>query len=201
MGKSPTFSVILPTVSRPTLARTLTSIRAQRLIRGDEVLLCPDGFQPLAEELWRQFGLPGRVLHLGGPYHEPGDSLRNLALTQARGDWLLFMDDDDVYTPGAFDVIRQSVAGTEGLHLFRMRYPEGRTLWEKPEVIRGNVSTITIAVPRRGPLGRWGPVKTSGDYGFCESTLAANGGQVAWHEEVIALVRPHDPHYRPWESN
>lgn len=190
--------MIIPTISRPTLARTLASIRAQRLIRGDEVLLVPDGLQPIAEELWAQCGLPGRVLCLGMPAKRNEGTLRDRAMPRARADWLCFMDDDDQYSPGAFDVIRQAVAGTDGLHIFRQRYPNGDVRWQDvQQILFGNVGTLGLVVTRRGPLGKWSGEGPGTDFRFAQSTAAANGGLVHWHEDVIALVRPHDPGHKP----
>ena len=58
------FSIIVPTCGRRSLGRTLESIRRQALVDGDEVLLITDGPQPLAMDLFRASGLPGRCLEM-----------------------------------------------------------------------------------------------------------------------------------------
>jgi glycosyltransferase involved in cell wall biosynthesis len=159
-------SVIVPSGGRPTLSRTLASI-TPNLDLHDEVLVCVDQTAP-----W-------------------GNSSRNRLMRQAKGDWLLFMDDDDAYTPDAFPVIRAKIAqASDSVHIFRMRYPDGRELWTDREVRLGNVSTQMVVVPNRPPLGIWSEGLYEADYHFIKA--CADHRPVVWHEDVIALIRPED---------
>jgi hypothetical protein len=72
-----TFSVIVGTRGRATLMRTLESITTQ-LAPGDELFVLRDDSG------------------------DAGDTPRNETMHRAAGSHLLFMDDDDVYLPGAF---------------------------------------------------------------------------------------------------
>lgn len=185
----PTLSVILPTVGRPTLVRALASVYTQRLIPGDEILVCPDGPGPLAVVRELRLTHPCQVLDLGGPYGDPGHSLRNRAMPRARADWLVFLDDDDEFTPGAFEVIRRELT-REVPYQFRMAYPDGRVLWTEPVLRLGNVSTIMTVVPRRGPLGTWRERGKEGDYHFLRQTVELYSNEIEWRKQVITLVRP-----------
>jgi glycosyltransferase involved in cell wall biosynthesis len=185
-------SILIPTVSRPTLVRTLRSIRAQTLEPGDEVLLLGDGDQPVARSLFEQFGLPGRYISFPGPCRDWGATPRNQAMRLARAGWLLFLDDDDAFAPGALACVRSALAENPGRpHLFRMYIvPEGRTLWARREVALGNVGTPMFVLPAGGPLGVWGS-RYGGDLDFLVSTLARWPAQaLVWREEVIALIWP-----------
>src|SRR5262245_51048996 len=134
------FSVIVPTCGRPSLAATLASLQGQ-LERGDEVLCIADGTQPEAERIWHRAGLPRRYRETA-PTADWGASQRNQGLDLARGSHLLFMDDDDVYTPGALAVMRRAVeADPETPHIFRMRFataawglPAGAVIWHTPDL-------------------------------------------------------------------
>jgi glycosyltransferase involved in cell wall biosynthesis len=185
-------SILIPTVSRPTLARTLRSLCGQGLGPADEVLLLGDGEQPTARSLFEQFGLPGRYVAVPGPSRDWGYTPRNHGMPLARGRWLTFMDDDDAYAPGALAVVRAALAvNPPRPHLFRMRYvPSGETLWRRREVAVGNVSTQMFVLPAAGPRGAWGR-RYEGDYDFIASTLARwPAGALVWREEVIAHVWP-----------
>ncbi len=190
----PTLSVIIATIGRPSLRHTLESVRRQRLVAGDEVLLAPDGDVPRLSGLLKEFGLPGHVLPPCLPRaNDFGDSPRNLAMPLATADWLTFMDDDDEYADGAFNAIRAAVtAGDPVPHIFRMRCAGGTVLWREPELAYANVGTPMIVVPRRGPLGAWGsPLGGGGgDYAFALYTLERHGGAVVFRPEIIAVVRP-----------
>jgi hypothetical protein len=111
-------------------------------------------------------------------------------MTRARGDYLLFMDDDDCYTPGALDTIRSAIDNEPGrIHVFKMRYSTGRELWDIPKLSEGNVGTPMFAVPRDHRLGSW-PGSPVGDHKFIASTAANHEEPPVFHEEVVALIRP-----------
>lgn len=187
------FSIIVPTCGRRSLARTLQSIAAQELAAGDEVLLVTDGPQPLAANLFARSGLPGRCLEAPSS-HDYGGTQRNMGMEEASGDHLLFMDDDDIFTPQAFATIRAALCEAPDLpHLFRMSYAaDGRLLWARPELRPGNVSTQMMVYPNRPDLRRW-----DGWFGHDFRFVLNNQrlwppDSLVWRHEVIAVVRPHD---------
>ena len=161
-----TLSVLVASSGRASLAATVESIVSQ-LAPGDELLVDVNDDSP-----W-------------------GHGARNRMMPRAKGEWLLFIDDDDTYVVGALDVVRRAVwiDGAPRLHIFRMRYPNGAELWTDPAVRLGNVSTQMIAVPNvAGRLCQWGD-RYEGDYDFIAAAHGLLGGTV-FHTDVIALVRP-----------
>lgn len=165
----PRLSVIVPTTGRATLARTLDSIRAQ-LEPGDEVITIADRTGD-----W-------------------GATPRTEGMRKATGDYLMFMDDDDLYLPGAFAAVRAALAAAPGRpHLFGMRRgaPFHDVLPLREDVAIGNVSTQMIVAPNDpARLGTWG-TRYEGDYDFISSTLALYPPDaVVWRPEVIAVWRP-----------
>jgi hypothetical protein len=112
----------------------------------------------------------------------------------ARGDYLLFMDDDDIFTAGALAVVRAALRQAPGLpHLFRMRYAaDGRVLWQERSLRLGHIGTPMIAIPNRPQLRQWDPYDGH-DYRFVADNLCLwPPDALVWREEVIALVRPHE---------
>lgn len=166
-----TFSVIVPTAGRDTLARTLASI-APQLQHGDEIL----------------------VQRLDCLY---GNEARDRAMAKATGTHLLFMDDDDCYADGALATIREGVALDPGrLHVFRMSYTHGLVLWGGPAFVSGNIGTPMVAIPNiPDMLGVWNATSHyESDFAFMAQTLVNNGQSPVWHEDVVALVRPEFTH-------
>lgn len=156
-------SIIIASSGRRTLARTVQSVVTQ-LEPGDELIVDVNDDAP-----W-------------------GHAARNRQLRRARGRHLLFMDDDDVYVPGALRHVRAACAQEpRRIHLFRMRYPGGGELWHEQKVVCGNVSTQMVVVPRRGLRARWGD-RYEGDFDFIAAAVGQFGEPV-WHETVIAQVR------------
>lgn len=191
---TPSLTVTVATLARPTLARALASIRSQGLLPGDEVLVVGDGHRPAAEAAFAASGLPGR--YLVGPATPAGPaagggSQRDFALPSARGTHLLWMDDDDVYTPHALAAVRAAAAEHPSRPLFfRMYHTRTRELiWRHHRPELGNVGTICICFPNDpARLGRWGR-KRACDWEFVASSLPRFPEPV-WREEVIACVRP-----------
>lgn len=196
MADRPTISLIIPTVSRPTLARTLASVRKQDWYDDDEVLLVGDGPQPVARALWQQYGLPGRYLETPSCFGFWGHGVRNwvLAGRVATGTHLMALDDDDELTADAVKVVRAAVSeAPDRPHIFRMSgVPNGiGTVWQDKEIRERNVGTPTGVFPNDPTkLARFAP-RYGGDYDFIATTAAMfPPNSVVWREEVICRVRP-----------
>src|SRR5579862_6289083 len=188
MGR-PVFSVIVPASGRDTLMQTLKSIR--RADRGDiEVLVIGDGDQPVSEGIVGQFGW-GAARYIAGPQtRQWGQTQRMLGMVEARGDYLMFMDDDDVYRRRAFTHVRRAVAADPGrVILFRMRRYDA-VFWQRPVIERGQVATPQFVVPNMpGNLGSWLTGREASDYSFIRETVGLLGEPV-WNRKVICVVRP-----------
>lgn len=163
-----TFSIIVPTIGRPTLNKTILSITNQ-ILPGDQLLVICDNTDD-----W-------------------GKTPRTVGLNMATGNYLLFMDDDDIYTPDAFSIIRNAIMkNPDSLHMFRMvRHKD--ILPINKTVISGEVSTQMFICPNnKAKLGIWG----SGHDGDCEFVRSTCDlypkNALIWHDEIIC-------HYRPQE--
>jgi glycosyltransferase involved in cell wall biosynthesis len=161
------FSIIVATSGRPTIHRTLRSILPQ-LEPGDEVMVVRDASS------------------------DAGDTPRNDAMPRARGTHLLFMDDDDVYVPGALGTMRRFADENPGrIGIFKLEYAVGNRRWVEPELRYKNVSTQTFLVPNvPGKLGRWERHgRVAGDFVFIEETVRLQGEPI-FVDEVTVLARP-----------
>jgi glycosyltransferase involved in cell wall biosynthesis len=90
-------SVIVPTCDRPAFLReALTSIRA---IEGSdlafEILVADNGVVPETSAVAKEFG----AIYLKASAHG-ASAARNVGLRAATGEYLAFLDDDDVWLPG-----------------------------------------------------------------------------------------------------
>jgi glycosyltransferase involved in cell wall biosynthesis len=181
-------SVIIPTVNRPFVCQTILSVFAAGPGDDTEIVVVADGPSPLAWLACRRMGLPCQYHELpDGPHHDYGAAARTRGMETARGRWLAFMDDDDVYLPGGLAAVRRAVRGPAVKpFLFRMDHPGvGGVIWRQPEVRCGNVSSQMIVClndPER--LGTWGAHYTA-DHDFIARTVELHGGAF-WREEVIA---------------
>jgi hypothetical protein len=165
--ESPSLSIVIPTISRPTLDDTLKSIASQKMGGRDEVIVVVDGDDvSFASERLARHRLRGTVASTGRRSNDWGAAARMLGQSLATGDVTLFMDDDDCYSPGAFTAVRYHATRHPGKALlFRMTRKDGSVVWSDPQVRQGNVSTQCVAVPRSAPTCRWGG-RYEGDFDF-----------------------------------
>lgn len=107
------FSVILPARNAAaTLAETLASLRAQTFPDW-EALVVDDGSTDRTAEIAREAAaVDARIRLVSGPGQGPG-AARNAGLAQARADWLLFLDADDLLEPAHLDRMAASLAEGE----------------------------------------------------------------------------------------
>ena len=104
MNERPFFSVIVPAHNcEQYMRRGLDSIRNQIFDDYELIIVCDsctDGTFEIAAEysdviIMTDYGRAGMA--------------RNAGLDHATGDWILFMDDDDWFLPGAFEVIAKEL--------------------------------------------------------------------------------------------
>jgi hypothetical protein len=169
----PTFSVIIPTKGRPFLEHTLASFLHQ-LEPGDEVIVLRDS---------------------SGDF---GDAAVTDAMSRAKGTHLTFIQDDDLYLPGAFAAMRKFAAeNPERIGIFRMRSTVGTRIWNEPVFRFKNVSTQNYVVPNvPGKLGRWhtdSPDGRNGDWHFIKDTAELQGEPILVDHDTVWFAAERNP--------
>lgn len=198
----PSLTVITPTVGRPSLERTLDSLVGQ-LHAGDEWLVVGDGPQPTAREAVErvQSRTTATVRYLEhGPTGRWGNAQRQHAMSMAGGDYLWFVDDDDMAAAGAVQAIRQAIAEHPGHgFMFRMDTTSladstvGLVLWKVAGDLRwrgvGGPMFVAPNDPQR--LGRWDTDVYAQDWPYIRDTVRCYpDGWLVWRPEIIYIVRP-----------
>jgi glycosyltransferase involved in cell wall biosynthesis len=162
-----TFSVIVPTLGRPSLNETLASVVGQ-LEPGDEVLVRCSNDQDF------------------------GNAARQSLIERARGTHLVFIDDDDQFARGALETMRRFAREHPGrIGIFRMRYDNGLVIWTEPVVRLGNLGSPMLCIPNTpGGLGRWESpeIPRHGDLAFLRSAAALQGDPI-FRTEIVAFIR------------
>lgn len=192
-------SIVIPTSGRPTLYTTLSSVLAAGISDDDEVLVIADGPQPEAQAIsaflrhrFRSLSYRELIPRANNFGHAPS----NAGYLVASGTHILRIDDDDVYVPGALNVVRRVVSGQpDKIAIFRMRAVVKRYLydviWREPTIALGNVGTPMIVVPNlKGRVGTWGETYC-GDLEFICTTVEKHPdrqGGIVWSEEIIADI-------------
>lgn len=179
------------------LARCLDSI-APQLAPGDEVIVAldtHDGMLPGVEARVTAYGSQFRTVSLDAGHHCWGHCQHNLALTQAKGDYIHLNDDDDVWEPDAAANIRTAAkAFPSKVLLFRfVSYIGRQVFWDRVgHMERDFIGGHCLVVPNvQTKIGRF-RCQYNGDYDWIESTVNAFGGpeNAIWLTDIIARARP-----------
>lgn len=110
-----TVSVVIPTYNRAaTVADAITSALEQT-DPPDEIIVVDDGSSDETGTVLAGFGTRIVALHQA---NSGVSGARNAGLKRARGDWVAFLDSDDVWDPGRVAILRRDAAGTAaGVHV------------------------------------------------------------------------------------
>lgn len=172
MTSAKTISFILPTTGRQTLQRTLASIETYP---GDEMIVLRQS-EPLPNDY--------------------GNYSRNKGMDMASGDYLAFIDDDDMYVPHHREIMAKAIA--ENTHsrpiIFKIKFNDnGRVIWRKPEFWPQNFGSPCLLVPNtKSHLATWPTTGTKkvlrlGDFYFMDR-LKWSRTHYIWRDEIIALI-------------
>ena len=172
----------------------------------DQHIVIGDGPQPDAAS-W----MPARDERFNyyehGPTHDFGNSQRDFAIQMARGDFLMFIDDDDAIIPGvlASDIRPALARAPHDCHVFRMRgHPCRRSL------MLGDLGGSMLICPNvPSKLGRWtlGHIASTQptpamaklerdmynyirDYTFIRATLSCYDFRPIFHDTEMYIVDP-----------
>lgn len=108
------FTVITPTILRPTLAETCRSIDSQGYGNWQHIIAVdvPAGrIRPAQRALLDGLRHPNRtILFCEVAHRNVGNTCRHRAFAHVRGDYLLYLDDDDMYLGEVFQTLNREIA-------------------------------------------------------------------------------------------
>lgn len=197
-----TITVIIPTLGRPTLVRALRSVVDTQLGPEDEVIVVGDGPQPYAEWAVGELHDP-RVRYVEGAYTRRwGAAQYDHGMALSKGQWCMFLPDDDYAPPGALDAVRAGVEGTDkAVHIFgaKMLHWGGRVLSGTRDCCAVTASQLVIpgpsnklwllnAVVTTAPQPNWADQEKSQtfDHAFITATVAWYGMEPVYHSAIIS---------------
>lgn len=191
----PSLSLICPTIGRTTLERLFESVIPQ-MKDGDEFIIVGDGMLP--DEAYHSIGYylarcwkKVRYIELPERVGDFGCSPCDKGISEAKGDAIFVIGDDDWTAPGAFDAIRAAVLDRPDVpHLFAMHHTSS-TL--QGSLTCGLVSSQQMVVPRdmdKMPLmadvteAQW----CVSDWVWMMKVHEAWGERTIFHQDVIAVL-------------
>jgi glycosyltransferase involved in cell wall biosynthesis len=165
-------TAIITTHRRPELlVRALQSLAAERWKSG-EILVVEDGDDPSTAALLNETGIPCRLVQRN---LSSVAKARNLGLMEAKGDWVIFLDDDDIVYPDRLEklegaAIRSSAAFVFGSTLkvtardrfpVPTKHPEGEGATGFSDILRCMPHTNSTLISRQTLLECGGFVEAS----------------------------------------
>ncbi|MEE4350106.1 MAG: glycosyltransferase [Pacificimonas sp.] len=203
---NPSVSVIIPVYNREALLpRALESVRAQSS-PANEVIVIDDGSTDASAAVAEDMASRWPELTILSQSNSGAGAARNRGLATAQGDWMAFLDSDDIWLPAKLANLRAAITEEpepEFVHSNRVyRDPQGgddryaaysvEQLNSRPFLFSCHpLKTSTVAVSR-SLLARTGArfaedVRTSEDYFFFWSALARTE-RVRFIDEVDAVI-------------
>jgi glycosyltransferase involved in cell wall biosynthesis len=193
------FSVVVPTIGRPSLHRLLRSLDAAEGPPPEEIVVVVDGGEVPT-------GLGGRVRILRGGGTGPA-AARNLGWRSVDNDWIAFLDDDVEVTPDWLACLAEDlaaaapdVAGVQGRIHVPLPADRPATDWERnvEGLQRARWATADLAY-RRAALERVGGFDERFSRAYREDAdvgmrMVAAGWRITTGQRAIVHpVRPADP--------
>jgi glycosyltransferase involved in cell wall biosynthesis len=129
MKNSPFFSVIIPTYNRASLIPfTLNSVLEQTFFNF-EIIIIDDGSTDHTQHAIIQYLSDQRVQYYKIKNSERG-AARNYGVKQSRGQYVTFLDSDDIFLPWHLETAHKKIEATASLPIFHLAYeilhPDGR---------------------------------------------------------------------------
>jgi glycosyltransferase involved in cell wall biosynthesis len=213
-AKSPLVSVIVPAWNAgQTIAETLDSVRAQTF-SDYEVIIVDDGSSDETAEIARRFCAADLRFTLVKQPNQGVSAARNLALDRARGEYIAFLDADDVWLPQKLakqlELFRQEPQanlvftnyfhwdGQKNLNIF---FRDDRPLPFGPagrQLIQANLYIPSVVMVRRALLPGEGCHFTTGISGCADWDMWL---QLLEHGLYATGTREPLVRYRIWEGN
>lgn len=104
-------SVVIPTYNRCSSCVAAVESVLSQVPPPLEVIVCDNGS---TDETRATFEPDARIRYLRFERNQGGPAApRNLGICEARGDWVAFLDDDDVWQPGKLDVQVRAIGGED----------------------------------------------------------------------------------------
>jgi GR25 family glycosyltransferase involved in LPS biosynthesis len=192
---APTFHILIATAGRPTLKRMLDSLKGQ-LAQNDAITIVFDGKDAKSKsgftDAWKEgFKCPIATFEEEPPLGHWGHGIRNKyqGILQPKTTYVMHADDDDAYTPDAFERLRSKSVKPECLYVIKFKAPDGRIIPTPgtTKVEQNNIGTPSGVIPfENAKNASWG--KTYGGDGAYYIDLSTKVKCVEFLDDVVYTV-------------
>lgn len=201
----PLVSVIIPSYNHDRYIKDCVESVLNQSYQSIEVFVVDDGSTDGSLDVLRGFGDRINLIQQRGGRQ---GRARNLALKQASGEYVAFLDSDDVYLPGRIDCAVEILRKRPEIDLVWSDFCEiddegqvlGEIRWISPEkdfrqqLIEGNVicnATVTVRRAMIDAIGFFDEARPRACDGIAWYQIAAKGGRFHHVNEVLVAYRKH----------
>lgn len=103
------FSIIIPMYNRATLIRRCLDSCLSQNFKDYEIIVVDDGSEDNSVAVVESYLPNPHIILVKSPENRGVCAARGLGVVHAKGKWVMFMDSDDVFHPGAFQIIYETV--------------------------------------------------------------------------------------------
>ena len=165
-------TTIITTHRRPKLlVRALKSLAAEKW-KPNEILVVEDGDDPSTAALLKETGVPCRLVQR--TLHSVAKA-RNLGMREAQGDWVIFLDDDDIVYANRLEKLEAAAVLSGAAFVFGStlkvtpgnrfpvptRHPEGEGVSDFSDILRCMPHTNSTLISKQALLDCGGFVEAS----------------------------------------
>ncbi len=124
---NPRVSIILPLYNaQNTIERAVKSVQGQTMPDW-ELLLVDDGSKDQSGRLCDQWARQDERVRVFHTENHGASHARNIGLAEARGEWIAFLDSDDLYAPSFLERMLLHSAGVDEVLCYVAMLPKGRS--------------------------------------------------------------------------
>lgn len=149
-------NIVCTSIGRNTLPRLIESFKDQLSI-NDIFTIISDINHLYVDEVLKRYDFKFKVNHIindGERVYKYGHPLLNKYINQLDGDFIMFADDDDRYTPNAFSVIKKTITDPNKLYIFKHKWGDDIN-WKIKDFTIGNVGKCMGAIPNTHNLPKF----------------------------------------------
>ena len=168
-------NIVCTSIGRITLPRLIESFKEQ-LSENDIFTIISDINHVYVSEVLKLYDFKFKINHIkneGEQLWKYGHPLLNQHMNNLEGDFIMFADDDDRYTPDAFEKIRENVTDLNTLYVFKHKWGIDIN-WKLKDFTIGNVGKCMGVIPNTHNLPK-----------FREDVL----GDVYFYEEIGKMFK------------
>ena len=141
------FSIVIPTYNRASFIKTTIKSVLAQTYPNFEILIIDDGSTDNTEEVVRE--IADKRVYYYKKKNEERAAARNFGVSKAKGDYITFLDSDDILLPHYFQEALRLIKKEVNPAWFHLKYKitnaSNKIIWQSESTIKDNLNTLLLA--------------------------------------------------------